>query len=282
VKDYADLLAYRRSFQLGKEIFETTKHFPKEEIDALTDQFRRAIRSLGANIAEAWGKRRYKKHFISKLTDAHAELLTDMAEPEPMVFVVDDDPSVCRSIERLIEPAGFKVQSFRSAAQFLAQGRPSSPACLVLDVQLPGLSGLDLQRELTNSGIQLPIIFITGHGDIPMSVRAMKGGAVEFLTKPFRGAQLLSAIRAALERDRTMLQQRIEVTQLHNRYNLLTAREREVLALLVSGLLNKQVAGELATTERTIKFHRANIMRKMQAASVADLVKMAQKLGLGG
>jgi len=204
-----------------------------------------------------------------------------IAEPEPMVFVVDDDPSICRSIERLIEPAGFKVQSFRSAAQFLAQGRPSSPACLILDVQLPGLSGLDLQRELTNSGMEIPIIFITAHGDIPMTVRAMKGGAVEFLTKPFRPGQLLSAIRAALERDRTMLKQQIEAAQLHHRYDLLTPREREVLALLVRGLLNKQIAGELATTERTIKFHRANIMRKMQAESVADLVKMAQKLGLG-
>lgn len=204
-----------------------------------------------------------------------------MADPESTVFVVDDDPSICRSIERLIEPAGFKVQSFRSAAQFLAQGRPSGPACLILDVQLPGLSGLDLQRELTNSGIQLPIIFVTAHGDIPMTVRAMKGGAVEFLTKPYRAAQLLSAIRAALERDRTTLQQRIEVAQLHNRYDLLTPREREVLVFLVSGLLNKQIAGELTTTERTIKFHRANIMRKMQAESVADLVKMAQKLGIG-
>jgi FixJ family two-component response regulator len=204
-----------------------------------------------------------------------------MVEPQSMVFVVDDDLSICRSIERLIEPTGFKVQSFRSAAQFLAQGRPSGPACLVLDVQLPGLSGLDLQRELSNSGIQIPIIFITGHGDIPMTVRAMKGGAVEFLTKPWRGAQLLSAIRAALERDLTMLQQRVDAALLHERYDLLTPREREVLTLLVSGLLNKQIAGELATTERTIKFHRANIMRKMEAGSVADLVKMAQKLGLG-
>ena len=204
-----------------------------------------------------------------------------MPESEPTVFVVDDDPSICRSIERLIEPAGFKVMSFRSAAQFLTQGRPPTPACLVLDVRLPGLSGLDLQRELTNSGIQLPIIFITAHGDIPMTVRAMKGGAVEFLTKPFRAPQLLSAIRTALEKDRTMLKQQIESAQLHNRYDSLTFREREVLALLVRGLLNKQVAGELATTERTIKFHRANIMRKMRAESVADLVKMAQKLGLG-
>jgi FixJ family two-component response regulator len=204
-----------------------------------------------------------------------------MPDPEPTVFVIDDDPSICRSIERLLQPAGFKVQSFRSAAQFLARGRPPGPACMVLDVQLPGLSGLDLQRELTNSGIQLPIIFITGHGDIPMTVRAMKGGAVEFLTKPFRGGQLLSVIRAALERDRAMLKQQVEAAQLYHRYSLLTAREREVLALLVRGLLNKQVAGELATTERTIKFHRANIMRKMRAESVADLVRMSQKLGLG-
>ena len=204
-----------------------------------------------------------------------------MPEPDSTVFVVDDDPSICRSIERIIEPAGFKVQSFRSAAQFLEQGRPSTPACLVLDVRLPGLSGLDLQRELTNSGIHLPIIFITAHGDIPMSVRAIKGGAVEFLTKPFRAPQLLSAIRAALEQDRTMLKQQVEAAQLHRRYDLLTPREREVLALLVRGLLNKQIAGELATTERTVKFHRANIMHKMEAESVADLVKMVQKLGLG-
>src|ERR1700739_4025077 len=156
-----------------------------------------------------------------------------MVEPESMVLVVDYHPSTRRPIERLIEPAGFKVQSFRSAAQFLAQGRPSSPACLVLDVRLPGLSGLDLQRQLTNSGIQLPIIFITAHGDIPMTVRAMKGGAVEFLTKPFRGAQLLSAIRAALERDRRMFQQRVDAALLHERYDLLTPREREVLTLLV-------------------------------------------------
>jgi FixJ family two-component response regulator len=205
-----------------------------------------------------------------------------MVDSEPMVFVVDDDPSVCRSIERLVQSAGFKVQSFRSAAQFLSQNRPVGPACLVLDVRLPGLSGLDLQRELTNLGIQLPIIFMTAHGDIPMTVRAMKGGAVEFLTKPFRPGRLLGAIRAALERDRKMLQQQIEMSQLRSRYDLLTPREREVLALLVSGLMNKQIAGELATTERTIKFHRANIMQKMQAESLADLIKMAQKLGQTG
>ena len=151
-----------------------------------------------------------------------------------------------------------------------------------LDVRLPGLSGLDLQRELTHSGIQLPIIFMTAHGDIPTTVRAMKGGAVEFLTKPFRTRQLLDAIRAAIERDRDALKQRSELAQLRNRYDLLTPREREVLALLILGLLNKQIAGELVTSERTIKFHRANIMQKMRAESLADLVRMAQKLGVTG
>jgi FixJ family two-component response regulator len=152
----------------------------------------------------------------------------------------------------------------------------------VLDVRLPGLSGLDLQRELTNSGIQLPIIFMTAHGDIPMTVRAMKGGAMEFLTKPFRTRRLLDAIRAAIERDRDTLKQRAEVAQLRSCYDLLTPREREVLALLVLGLLNKQIAGQLVTSERTIKFHRAHIMQKMRAESLADLVKMAQKLGVTG
>ena len=203
-------------------------------------------------------------------------------QADPIVFVVDDDPSVRRSIERVIQPTGFIVETFQSAADFLRRPRPEGPACLVLDVRLPGLSGLDLQRELTNAGIQLPIIFITAHGDIPMTVRAMKGGAVEFLTKPFRTEHLLYAVRAAIERDRNTLKQRTEVAQLRNRYDLLTPREREVFALLVLGLLNKQIAGELATSERTIKFHRAHIMQKMQAESVADLVRMAQKLGLSG
>jgi FixJ family two-component response regulator len=205
-----------------------------------------------------------------------------MIEGEPIVFVVDDDRSVRCSIERLIQSIGLKVQTFRSAGEFLQRARPEGPACLVLDVRLPGLSGLDLQRELTNRGIQLPIIFITAHGDIPMTVRAMKGGAVEFLTKPFRTRHLLDAIRAAIERDRDTLKQRSEVAQLRKRYDLLTPREREVLALLVVGLLNKQIAGELVTTERTIKFHRAHIMQKMRAESIADLIRMAQKLGLTG
>jgi FixJ family two-component response regulator len=203
-------------------------------------------------------------------------------QADPIVFVVDDDPSVRRSIERLIQSTGFKVATFQSAAAFLERPRSEGPACLVLDVRLPGLSGLDLQRQLTNAGIQLPIIFITAHGDIPMTVRAMKGGAVEFLTKPFRTEHLLYAVRAAIERDRNTLKQRTEVAQLRNRYDLLTPREREVFPLLVLGLLNKQIAGELATTERTIKFHRAHIMQKMQTESVADLVRMAQRLGLTG
>ena len=163
-------------------------------------------------------------------------------QADPTVFVVDDDPSVCRSIERLIQSIGFKVESFKSAAEFLQRQRPEGPACLVLDVRLPGLSGLDLQRELTNAGIRLPIVFMTAHGDIPMTVRAMKGGAVEFLTKPFLSEHLLYAVRSAIDRDRHAFKQRSELAELHCRYNLLTLREKEVFALLISGLLNKQIA----------------------------------------
>ena len=202
-----------------------------------------------------------------------------MTDPDPMVFIVDDDLSVRRSTERLVQAAGLKVQTFTSAKEFLKNARFEGPACLVLDVRMPGLSGMDLQQELTQSGIQIPIIFITGHGDIPMSVRAMKAGAVEFLTKPFRSRGLLDAIRAALERDRSAHKERSEAGELRQRYEQLTPREREVMALVAAGLLNKQVAGELATTERTIKFHRAHIMQKMHAESLADLVRMAEKLG---
>jgi FixJ family two-component response regulator len=203
-----------------------------------------------------------------------------VTEPEPIVFVVDDDPSVRTSTERLVRSVGFKVQTFASAKEFLASARPDEPACLVLDVRMPGLSGLDLQRELARSGVDIPIIFMTGHGDIPMTVRAMKAGAVEFLTKPMRKQALLDAIRAAIERDRAARTERLEARQLRQRYEQLTAREREVMARVVAGLLSKQIAGELATTERTIKFHRAHIMRKMAAESLADLVRMASQLGI--
>jgi FixJ family two-component response regulator len=203
-----------------------------------------------------------------------------VTEPEPIVFVVDDDPSIRTSTERLVRSVGFKVQTFASAKEFLASARPDEPACLVLDVRMPGLSGLDLQRELARSGVDIPIIFMTGHGDIPMTVRAMKAGAVEFLTKPMRKQALLDAIRAAIERDRAARTERLEARQLRQRYEQLTAREREVMARVVAGLLSKQIAGELATTERTIKFHRAHIMRKMAAESLADLVRMASQLGI--
>jgi len=203
-----------------------------------------------------------------------------MSEAQPIIFVVDDDLSMRTSTERLVRSAGFTVKTFGSAAEFLASPRPDGPACLVLDVRLPGQSGLDLQRELTASGVEIPIVFMTGHGDIPMSVRAMKAGAVEFLTKPYRKKALLDAIHASIERDRASRQERLEATALRGRYEQLTPREREVMALVVAGLLNKQIAGELATAERTIKFHRAHIMQKMEAESLADLVRMAGQLGI--
>jgi FixJ family two-component response regulator len=203
-----------------------------------------------------------------------------MTEAEPTVFVVDDDSSVRRSTERLVRSMGFNVQTFATAKEFTERARIESPSCLVLDVHLPGASGLDLQRELVQAGVQIPIIFITGRGSIPMSVRAMKGGAVEFLTKPTRSRDLLAAIRAAIERDRASHQARREFDALRERYVRLTGREREVMTLVVAGRLNKQIASELSTSERTVKFHRAHIMEKMQADSVAELVRMAGQLGL--
>ncbi len=203
-----------------------------------------------------------------------------MTEPDPIVFIVDDDLSVRRSTERLIRSAGLKAQTFTSAREFLDAPRGDGPACLVLDVRLPGLSGMDLQRELTQSGVSIPIIFITGHGDIPMSVRAMKAGAVEFLTKPFRSRSLLDAVQAAIERDRCGHKARTETGELRQRYEQLTPRERQVMALVTAGLLNKLTADKLDTTERTIKFHRAHIMQKMGAESLAELVRMAEKLGV--
>ena len=201
-----------------------------------------------------------------------------MSATEPIVYVVDDDPSFRRSTERLIRSAGYQVQAFGTAAEFLSANVAQMPGCVVLDVRLPGLSGLDLQRELTKTGDHLPIIFMTGHGDIPMSVRAMKAGAVEFLPKPFLDEDLLEALRQALERDRAAREEQARGAAIRQRYESLTGREREVMALVVAGLLNKQIAGELGTVEKTIKFHRAHIMQKMGAESVATLVRMAEQL----
>ena len=204
----------------------------------------------------------------------------DVSTPAAAVFVVDDDSSMRDSLRRLISSVGFKVEVFPSAKAFLAARKPDVPGCLVLDVRMPGLSGLDLQRELAATDAELPIIFLTGHGDIPMSVRAMKAGAVEFLTKPFREQELLDAIRGAIERDRTMRAERQQRAELRRRYASLTPRERDVMARIVAGLLNKQIAGELGTSEATVKEQRGHVMAKMQAGSVADLVRFASQLGI--
>ena len=203
-----------------------------------------------------------------------------MKPPDSIVYVVDDDSSVREAIKSLIRSVGLRVETFGNAQEFLKSTRLDAPGCVVLDVRLPGLSGLDLQRELAAHGINLPVIFITGHGDIPMSVRAMKAGALEFLTKPFRDQDLLDAIQHALERDRGARQQRSETAELRERFDSLTAREREVMGLVVSGLLNKQIAGELGTSEVTIKIHRSQVMKKMDAGSLAELVRMTEKLGI--
>jgi len=206
--------------------------------------------------------------------------VTTTKTARPIVFVVDDDPSVRDSIERLLGTVGLPVKAFGSPLEFLAANRPELPSCLVLDVRLPGISGIDFQRELSKANIRIPIIFITAHGDVPMSVKAMKAGAVEFLIKPFHDQDLIDAVQMTLEKDRVRRLCEAEVAKLQQRLRTLTPRENEVLPLLISGRLNKQIAAEINASEATVKVHRSQLMRKMEAQSLPDLVRMAEKLGI--
>jgi len=206
--------------------------------------------------------------------------MRELRQSNAVIAIVDDDPSVREGLESLIRSAGWRVETFASAQEFLARPRAEAPCCLILDLQLPGLSGLDLQKRMAEVELEIPIVFLTGHGNIPASVQAMKAGAVEFLTKPFDEEELLQAIREALERDRRNRQRHAEISELRGRHELLTAREQEAMQQVVAGLLNKQVAGELKISEFTVKVHRGQVMRKMGADSLADLVRMAEKLGI--
>ena len=198
----------------------------------------------------------------------------------PTVFIIDDDLSMRRAVQDLVESVGLLAESFATGGEFLRRGRTTSPSCLVLDVRLPQMSGLDFQSRLAETGTQIPIIFITAHGDVPMSVKALKAGAVEFLMKPFRDQDLLDAIQQALQRDRAAKEQQADILNMHERYKTLTPREREVMALVVSGLLNKQIAAEIGASEATVKIHRGNMMQKMQVGSLIELVRIADKLKL--
>jgi FixJ family two-component response regulator len=201
-----------------------------------------------------------------------------MKEAEAIVFVIDDDRAIRDGIASLIRSIGLRVETFGSARHFMSAERPDAPACLILDVRMPGIGGLELQRQLSGAGIHIPIIFITGHGDIPMTVQAMKEGALEFLTKPVRGQDLLEAVQKAIERDRTLRKERAELAAIRARFDSLTPRETEVLHLVVAGLLNKQIADELGTSELTVKTHRAHVMEKTEAESLAHLVRMSERL----
>jgi FixJ family two-component response regulator len=203
-----------------------------------------------------------------------------MKSAAPTVYIIDDDRGMRQAIQDLVESVGLRAQTFATGQEFLNRQRTSEPSCLILDVRLPQMSGLDFQRQLAETGAQIPIIFITAHGDIPMSVRALKSGAVEFLTKPFRDQDLLDAIHQALQRDIAAREQQAEIHNLQERYQLLTTREREVMTLVVTGMLNKQIASEISASEGTVKIHRGQVMRKMQAESVVELVRMADKLRL--
>ena len=206
--------------------------------------------------------------------------MKEASTPQPVVFVIDDDASIREALRSLFNSIGLRVETFGSASQLLERPLPDAPSCLVLDVRLPGLSGLDFQGELAKANILIPIIFITGHGDIPMSVRAMKAGAVEFLTKPFRDQDLLDAVQTAIERDRTRREGARSISGLRSRFEILTPREQEVIAFVTTGMMNKQIAAQIGVSEITVKVHRGNIMRKMGAKSLADLVRMADVLGI--
>jgi FixJ family two-component response regulator len=206
--------------------------------------------------------------------------MRQLRQPEAVIAIVDDDASVQRGLQRLVRSAGWKVETFASAQEFLARSRTELPNCVLLDLQLPGLSGLDLQKRMAEVGLEIPIVFLTGHGNIPVSVQAMKAGAVQFLTKPVDEQELLQAIEEAVERDRRARQQQVEMSELRGRYESLTRREQEVMQKVISGMLNKQIAADLKITEDTVKFHRGHIMRKMNADSLADLVRMATDLAI--